>query len=62
MFAYEDGSVSMCGEVECCALDSGIVQFAVAGRSSCGCLRAGSSGDCDCSGMQGEVGDSLIGI
>ena len=58
MFAYEDGNFSMCGEVECCALDSGIVQFAVTAKSSC----ASCDGHCDESdcGMQGEFGDSCL--
>ena len=51
----------MCGEVECCALDSGIVPFAVAGKNSCGCHDADAGDGCDC-GMQGEVGDSCICI
>lgn len=74
MFAYEDGFFSACGEVECCALDSGIVPFAVTGKDACGCGDEhadegcggggdrGCGGDCsdeDCDcGMQGEIGDS----
>lgn len=61
MFAYEDGHFPACGEVECCALDSGIVPFAVADKDDCGCGGDCPDEDCDC-GMQGEIGDSCVCI